>query len=222
VRSWGKKIGQYDVTSRLGRYVLDVRIDVATNMFSVLVPKSVHESVDPKRCATYDAFSATSLTEVKNAVWEFLEERDVPDFRDVIEYTTVFNDRRVTETIEFEFDFRVVRVQVGDDPRLSIPVEVSPDGAVEVKTLDGEPSPIVNYHRKFDKFVPYTAARWRKFTMIKDGLLKLRELLHEALDCEEEEASRRLDALEGAERLLLGGKEDPTNQREEENHGDDS
>lgn len=202
---FGKKVGSYDETTQLGRYVLFVWLDVATSTFTVLVPRSRGEVVDSRRCGTYDPFQGKVLDDVKRAVGKFLRARDVPSFHDVIEYSEVFDDSPRTGTfdeVEFSFDFRVARVQDGDSPQLEIPVRTDEEGRVwpctDQSLAELEP---VRYRHRFSRQVPFTVGRLLKFRAIKASLLRVRDSLHRVLD--DGEAPRRVDELDGLNVLGL-------------------
>ena len=84
----GKKVGKFTTSTVLGKYDLDVRLDMEDNQFVILVPRTPGEAVNTKlgRGVNYDSFRAATLADAKKSVESFLAGRDVTEFRDVIEY----------------------------------------------------------------------------------------------------------------------------------------
>jgi len=202
----GKKVGKFDVSTSLGEYRLDVRLDVEKNVFLIYVPEApgVQES---DRSGYQEAVRAATLEELKKSIKDLLIKRDalLVNFDDVIEYSfevSSSGQRRIG------FDFRVARVSQSKDrwghPLLEIVVDVDEEGRISVtEDHSGEPYPMQKHHQSMDYSMPYSAERWRKCRQIREGLADLGDALQTLLA--EDGAGDRLDALGKGSPLLLEG-----------------
>ena len=212
----GKKIGKFHVSTVLAEYDLDVRLDMESNEFVILVPDNPGEAVVTKSGArrTYQPFRAATLAEAKEAVKACLSFRDTTEFVDVIEYDClgVSSHSYMEVADSVGFDFRVARVSVAKDqwdhPKLEIPVDIDDDGHITITKwgFDGSEklcSP--QAHRtSYDTAMPFTVSRWRTCRAIKDGILAIGKMLFELLGESGDAAGAKLDALPCAPLLLTG------------------
>jgi hypothetical protein len=207
VRLSGKKVGKYRVSTILATYDLDVRLDVAADVFVVRVPKTPGgAAVVTARGVDYDSFEAPTLAEVKRKVDEFLRSRDTTEFEDVVEYE-LDRDNFGKSDNSAGFDFRVARVSLARDgndrPKLEVKVEVDDEGVVAVADHFGHPATPQAHSGRYDYSVPYTVGRWRKCVVLRDGIAELRRVVGELFGDGGEATGARLDGFE--ERRLLGG-----------------
>lgn len=77
----GKKVGKFSTSTVLGKYDLDVRLDMEDNQFVILVPRTPGEAVNTKlgRGVNYDSFRAATLADAKKSVESFLAGRELFD-----------------------------------------------------------------------------------------------------------------------------------------------
>jgi len=206
MRPAGKKVGKFCVSTQLGEYQLDVRLDVERSIFLIYVPPAPG-IVSNDRSDYLEVVRAPTLEELKKSVKELLVKRDVTKFEDVIEYSFEVPGQRDRD-LRIGFDFRVARVSESRNKRgsalLEILIEVDEEGEIHVrKDLDGEPYPMQKHHYSLDHSMPYTASRWRKCRQIRDGIAALGEALQELLA--EDGVGDRLDAIGKGSPLLLEG-----------------
>lgn len=184
--NYGKKIGTFSVGTVLCEYVLDVRFSVSEEQFAVLVPSVPGQSVVPGNHDTFEVFRGPVLAAVRQSAEGFLRERDTTTFSDVIEYRC-----EVGESGSVGFAFRVARVSevraVNGRPRLEVSVDVSPDGVVAERrgVHDHAPCPARSYdgyRMDMEWSVPFTVERFKKFTLMRDAVEKLRDFLGGVFD----------------------------------------
>jgi hypothetical protein len=210
--SHGKKVGKFSVSTVLAKYVLDVRLDMETNQFVILVPRNPGEAVNTKlgRGANYDMFTDPALAEAKRKAEDFLKSRDVTEFEDVIEYNHLGSAkgnhyREVDNSAGFEF--RVARVSCArdgnGDPKLEISVDVDDAGCITVSDWVGQPAVPEAHRSEYDSSIPFTVERWRKCCLIRDGLAAIGKMLTELFGKGSEDAATKLDVLRANTRLLL-------------------
>ena len=210
----GKKVGKFTASTVLGKYDLDVRLDMEDNQFVILVPRTPGEAVNTKlgRGVNYDSFRAATLADAKKSVEAFLAGRDVTDFRDVIEYDYLGSERdnRYREVQNsVGFDFRVARVSVAENgnghPMLEISIDVDEDsGHIKVSDMFGEPSKPMSHRGEYDFSIPFTIERWRKCCAIRDGIAALGKTLTGLLGGKDDSAAR-LDSIQPRLQLSLSG-----------------
>ncbi len=212
---YGKVIGNYQESSVLGLYKLELRYDMDREIFIVLVPASPDSKVVVRDSKSFAVVKGKTAEEVKGAVRALIHERDVTDFRDVIEYQLMTEGVRDDDCVGLSF--RVARISTvmwkgsfSSQPRLEIDVHVV-DGKVEPHTVDGEPVGPHNYvNHHFDQRMPFMSERWRKLEAIRAGISDLKRRLTELLG-EEGDAPVKLDLLAADMRALLG----PVGEKEE-------
>lgn len=212
MRSTGKKVGKFETSTVLGRYSLDVRLDLEGNDFEIRVPEGPDGApVDPERARRHESFKAATLAEVKEKVVAYLRGRDVTEFSDVIEYTLEgagerSNFRKADSCVGF--DFRAARVSASRDrtgsPKLEIPVTVSPDGVLSVAEAFGVARNVRGHVYGHHSSMPFTVERWKKCCSIKEGILKISEMLGELFGEGGDEAGTRLDAVGSRAQSLIG------------------
>lgn len=194
MRFRGKKIGKHVVETQLARYEVEVRFDIGSNIFVLVVPSAPGAVPDRFDSSTYEQFADKDLDAAKKAATDYLKKRDVAAFEDVIEYTVGdYFQRREGNLVVF--DCRVARVSRDAEGKFKLEKEVSvgEDGTITERTWsDGETCPVVSYKHEFELSVPYTLERWRKCTAVRDGLLVLKKILDEVF-ADEEGAAEKLD-----------------------------
>ena len=207
----GKKVGKFAVVTVLARYDLDVRLDLQTNVFIIVVPNSPDgELITKEGQRSYESFKAPTLDVVKAEVEKFLKERDVTDFVDVIEY----NYSGTKEAAHWGsaqntvgFDFRVARVSIALDrsqrPKLEIPVDIDDSGNITVSDFFGKACSPQAYRHRHDARLPFSVDRWRKCCAISDGIKTLDRLLFELLGKDGDEGAAKLDAVANGSLLQL-------------------
>ena len=208
----GKKVGKFSVSTVLARYDLDVRLDMETNQFVILVPRNPGEAINTKlgRGVNYDMFTDPALAEAKRKAEDFLKSRDVTEFEDVIEYN-FFGSERSNHYREVDnsvgFEFRVARVSCARDgngrPKLEISVDVDDSGCITVSDWVGQPAVPEAHRSEYDSSIPFTVERWRKCCGIRDGLAAIGKMMTELFSKGSDEAATSLDALRANTPLLL-------------------
>ena len=194
MRFRGRKIGKHVVDTQLARYEVEVRFDVGSSIFVLVVPSAPGVVPDWLDYSTYEQFADKDLEAVKKVAEAYLKGRDVATFEDVIEYTVgdYFQSREGNLVV---FDCRVARVSRDAEGKFKLEKEVvvGDDGVVTERTWSGgETCPVVPHKHIFDLFVPYTLERWRKCAAVRDGLLALKKMLDEVF-ADEEGAAAKLD-----------------------------
>jgi hypothetical protein len=210
MKNHGKKVGKYQVSSDLGEYDLDVRLDVAKEKFTILVPRAPGEPLGDD----YVVVSEATLGDTKEAVKRMVRDRDVVGFRDVIEYSGPGESRWSDDGDSINFGFRVARVSLSLDrwkkPLLEKEIVVDPDGAIREResTFSGEPYPPQKYSDNYSHSMPYTTERWRKCEAIKAAVAELRRRLVDLLG-DADAAGNKLDAIPALPWLLGAIDRDP-------------
>ena len=194
MRFRGKKIGKHVVETQLARYEVEVRFDVGSNIFVLVVPSAPGAVPDRLDSSTYEQFADKDLDAAKKAAEAYLKGRDVAAFEDVIEYSVGdYFQRRESNLVVF--DCRVARVSRDSEGNFKLEKEVSvgEDGAItEDVWSDAKTCPPGPYKHGFDLSVPYTVERWRKCVAVRDGLLALKKMLDEVF-ADESKAGQMLD-----------------------------